>query len=150
LAEETADNAQAGAAPGGKKPRGHKLAAILSCLLWTAGFFLAFVVPAGSPSIWVPDTLLLLGFIPLLLVWKPAWPWFAFGIFNIFIGFVLLVAQFLPESSLSGDLPKVRKHLAELHVWLVWVAFGLAAIIYGSLRLLKSGVCWLISRHRRS
>ncbi|HEY9868804.1 MAG TPA: hypothetical protein V6D08_06535 [Candidatus Obscuribacterales bacterium] len=149
MTEETADKAQAGAASRAKKPRGHKLAAILSCLLWAAGFFLAFVVPAGSPSIWVPDTLLLLGFIPLLLVWKPVWPWFAFGIFNIFIGFVLLVAQFLPESSLVGDLPKVRKHLAELHVWLVWVAFGAAAIFYGALRLLQSGVRWLMSRTGR-
>jgi hypothetical protein len=44
----------------------------------------------------------------------------------------------------------VRRHLAELHLWLVWVAFGLAAIVYGGLRLLKSGVYWLVSRHRRS
>jgi hypothetical protein len=45
-----------------------KISAVLSAVLWTVGFFLAFVIPKTSPLIWVPDFLLLIGFFPLLFI----------------------------------------------------------------------------------
>src|SRR5207302_1815663 len=106
-------------------------------VLWTLSFFLAFTISSQSAYIWVPDFLLLLGFAPLLFIWKPGWPWLVFGSLNIFIGFVLEVAKYLPEESLPADMRPVRQHLAEYHVGLVWILFGLAAFVFGSIRIIK-------------
>ena len=113
------------------------IAAFLSAMLWTASFFLAFVIPSNSPYLWLPDTLLLVGFVPLLLVWKPTWPWFVFGVCNVVIGFALAVARYLPDADLPAHMPKVRQHLAEFHVPLVWILLGAASMIYGALSLIS-------------
>lgn len=128
---------------GTKRPSHGKAAGYLSAVLWIAGFLLAFVVPAASPFIWVPDTLLLAGFLPLLVFWRPAWPWLAFGVLNVFIGVVLFVAQFLPDSELPGEMPRVRQHLAELHVPLVWVLFGVFSFLFGLVRIVRGALAFL-------
>jgi len=149
LAEGITDSAKAERPSGSKNRKGRQLAAWGSALIWTASFILTFVIPGGSPQIWVPDTLLLLGFVPLLFVWKPAWPWLVFGFCNIGIGFVLAVTPFLDDSLLPGEMPAVRRHLAEFHVPLVWVLLGAASIVYGLVRLAKSLVSWLLARRGR-
>ena len=124
------------------------MAAVASTILWVAGFGLAFVIPAGSPLIWVPDSLLLLGFIPIMLAFRPIWPWFVFGLCNTFIGIVLDVARYLPDNVQTAEMQKVRRHLAELHVPFVWVAFGVLAVLYGTGRLARTCVMWIRSRRR--
>lgn len=135
--------------PGKNSGTGKGLASILSALLWALGFFLAFVFPADSPWIWLPDTLLLSGFFPLLFIWKPAWPWIAFGILNVFIGFVLLVAKYLPDKELPGEMSLVRQHLAEFHAPWVWAIIGVVSILYGLVRLIKGSISWLNSRGKQ-
>lgn len=150
MAEGTTDKAKGGRSAGGNKGLGRQLAAYGSAAIWTASFFLAFVIPPGTPMIWVPDTLLLLGFVPLLVIWKPAWPWLVFGSCNLGIGFVLAVAPFVEDSMLPGEMSAVRHHLAEFHVPLVWILLGTASVVYGLVRLVKSLIAWLASRSRRT
>lgn len=128
---------------------GRKIAAVLSTVLWMVGFFLAFVISPKSPYIWVPDTLLLLGFFPLLLVWKPAWPWLVFGVCNLFIGFVLEVAKYLPDAELPSEMRLVRAHLAEYHSANSWMFIGLVALIYGVIRLIKGWLRWINSKRAK-
>lgn len=134
---------------GNKWLTGKGLASILSCVLWCLGFFLAFVFPPDSPLIWLPDTLLLAGFLPLLFIWKPGWPWILFGILNIFIGFVLEVAKYLPDDELPGEMPLVRAHLAEYHVPWVWFIIGFVSVVYGIFRIIKGLIIWIASRRKR-
>ncbi len=149
MAEGTTDKAKAEPSSASKKGMGRQFAAYGSAVIWTASFFLSFVIPPGSPLIWVPDTLLLLGFVPLLFIWKPAWPWLVFGFCNIGIGFVLAVTPFLDDSLLPGELPKVRQHLAEFHVPLVWILLGAASVLYGLVRLVRGLISWLHARTRK-
>ncbi|HEY9788376.1 MAG TPA: hypothetical protein V6D17_23505 [Candidatus Obscuribacterales bacterium] len=136
-----------------KKPKSgaHKTAAISSAVLWVAGFALAFVIPPRTPFIWVPDFLLLIGFIPLLWVWRPSWPWIVFGVLNVIIGFVLLVAFYLPD----GDLPRqemvtLRRHLAEYHSPYTWMLTGIGATVYGFIRMIKNIVLWVKARKAKN
>jgi len=117
-----------------------KVAAVLSAVLWTLGFFLAFVISSLSPYIWLPDFLLLLGFIPLLFIWKPGWPWLVFGVVNVFIGFALEVTKFLPPGSLPAAMRPFREHLSQYHVSLDWILVGGFAFLYGLFRILKGVV----------
>jgi hypothetical protein len=135
--------------PGKKSGIGKGFASILSAVLWTLGFFLAFVFPPNSPWIWLPDTLLLLGFFPLLLIWNPAWPWIAFGVLNVMIGFVLEVAKYLPDDKLPGEMPLVREHLAEFHVPWVWFIVGAVSVVYGIFRRVKGLTIWFMSRRKQ-
>jgi len=127
-----------------------KIAAVASAVLWTAGFFLAFVISPKSPYIWAPDLLLLLGFFPLLLFWKPAWPWMIFGACNLFIAFVLMVAKYLPDASLPAELRLVRAHLADYHAPLSWMFVGVISIIYGLIRMIKGWLRWIDSKRTKS
>lgn len=126
-----------------------KISAVLSALLWTAGFFLAFVIAPSSPYIWLPDFLLLAGFFPLLMIWKPAWPWIVFGVCNVFIGFVLEVAKFLPDRELPPEVRLVRGHLAQYHEPMTWMFVGVVSVIYGLVRLIKGTMRWLKERQRK-
>lgn len=123
-----------------------KVSAVLSAVLWTVGFFLAFVIPKTSPIIWVPDFLLLVGFFPLLFVWKPSWPWLVFGCCNLFIGFVLEVSKFLPDDSLPPEMRLVRAHLVEYHAPMAWMFVGVVALIYGAIRFVKGCLRWFRNR----
>jgi len=159
---------------GAKKKSGTKWATISSAALWVVGFLLLLVVPAGSPFVWVSDALLLLGFFPLLILWKPSWPWLVFGVLNIVIGFVLLVATYLPVESLTSEMAKARQQLVEqkspyaavfsetsaqqmahVHTHVIkqhsswtWMIFGVISVIYGLIRAVKNAVKWVAQKKR--
>ncbi|HEY9676515.1 MAG TPA: hypothetical protein V6C76_00835 [Drouetiella sp.] len=121
--------------PGKEKSKAAKIAAIASTILWVVGFGLAFVIPAASPFGWVPDAMLLVGFFPLLYAWKPGWPWVVFGVLNTFVGFVLLVAAFMPDTNFTPEMILVRKHLAEQHSPYTWMVIGILSTIFGAVRM---------------
>lgn len=119
-----------------------KIAAVASTILWLLGFALAFVITSG-PYIWIPDTLLLLGFCPLLWVWRPGWPWIVFGILNVLIGFFLELMVFIPDASFTQEMKAVRKHLAEQHFPLAWILIGFASVAIGVIRTGRDIFVWL-------
>ncbi len=127
-----------------------RIAAVASALLWTGGILLAFCLPPSSSAIWVPDALLLAGFVPLLFFWRWSWPWLVFGLFNIGIGFLLQVIEYLPDSHFPADLVRAKKHLADYHEPFTWMVIGLLASLYGLGRLLKNIVLWAYKRNPRS
>ena len=121
-------------------------AAVLSAIIWATSFFLSFVLTGKSPYLWVPDALLLLGFAPLLFAWRPAWPFFVFGILNVLIGFVLELVKVMPDSDLPLEIQPVKHHLATMHVGIVWILSGAISIIYGAIRLTKNFVAKQIKK----
>lgn len=133
-----------------KKSRAAKIAAISSTVLWILGFALAFVVPAASPFGWVPDAMLLVGFFPLLYAWRPGWPWLVFGILNIIIGFLLLVAFYIPDTNFTPDMIAVRKHLAEQHSPFTWMTIGILSALFGVVRMTIHLAQWIRARSNKS
>jgi hypothetical protein len=158
-----------------KKPlSASKIAGIVSAVLWILGFALVFVVPSSSPYMWVPDALLLIGFFPLLIFWKPSWPWLVFGVLNIVIGFILLVATFIPVDTLTSEMDKARDqltqakspyasvfsstateqmahvhtHLAKQHSPWTWMVVGVISIIYGVVRMIKNMIKWAAAKRK--
>lgn len=131
-----------------KKPksRGHKIAGWLSVILWVVGFGLAFVIKPHTPLIWVPDALLLAGFFPLLYIWSPSWPWIIFGLLNLGIGWVLLIAFYLPPNELKPDMLKLRDHLADYHAPFTWMYVGVFSMVYGVVRMTKNIIRWSIRK----
>lgn len=121
----------------------HRPATILSLVFWVVGFALAFVIPPLSKFYWVPDALLLIGFWPLLFVWRPAWPWCLFGILNVLIGFILEMMVFLPDTNFTTEMKLVRKHLTEYHCALAWILIGFVSLAYGLFRSVKAIVFYL-------
>ncbi len=133
-----------------KKKRGAaKVAAIASTVLWILGFALAFVVPATSPFGWVPDGMLLVGFFPLLYAWRPGWPWLVFGVLNVCIGFLLLVAAYIPDTNFTRDMIIVRKHLAEQHSPFTWMTIGVVSTIFGITRMSAHLIEWIMARAKK-
>jgi hypothetical protein len=130
------------------KSRKAKVAGILSCVLWVLGFALAFVIPPTSPFIWVPDTLLLTGFLPLLFIWRFSWPWILFGLFNCGIGFILLFIEYIPDSAFPAEIAKGKQHLVQYHNWMAWIIFAVLTFIYGVIRMGKNIVLWSIARSK--
>jgi hypothetical protein len=111
-------------------------ATIISVALWTLSLLLAFMIPAASAFIWLPDALLLIGFLPLLLLWRAHWFTLLFGLFNTFIGFFLLVlenlmldpavlAKFTPQMKVGGT------HLVTMHSAWTWMVLGVLASVWG-------------------
>ena len=153
-----------------------KIAGIVSAILWILGFALAFVIPAESPLMWVPDALLLIGFLPLLFFWKPSWPWLVFGILNVVIGFVLLVGNFIPVNTLTTEMKKaeaqltaqkspyasvfsetsaeqmahVHTHLVKQHSPWTWMLVGVFSTIYGIVRMIKNLIKWAAKKKTAS
>ncbi|MBA3857587.1 MAG: hypothetical protein C0507_11825 [Cyanobacteria bacterium PR.3.49] len=157
------------------KPKsGGKWATFSSAVLWIVGFVILFIVPADSPYVWVSDALLLLGFFPLLILWKPSWPWLVFGVLNVVIGFVLLVATYLPVESLTSEMAKARQQLVEtkspyaavfseasaaqmahVHTHVVkqhspwtWMILGVISTVYGLIRMIKNTIKWIAQKKR--
>lgn len=133
-----------------KKPKSRKakVAGILSCVLWVLGFALAFVIPPTNPLIWVPDSLLLLGFLPLLFIWRFSWPWILFGLFNCGIGFILLLIEYIPDSAFPAEIARGKQHLVQYHSWMAWMIFGILTFVYGVGRMSKNLVLWSIARSK--
>lgn len=132
------------------RARAGKIAGIVSAFLWIAGIALAFVITPSSPYIWVPDALLLLGFVPLLFFWSPSWPWIIFGLFNAAIGFLLQTIEYLPDSQFPSDLVKAKTHLAQYHEPNTWMIIGFFSTAYGLGRLMKNIICWCLRKHRQA
>ena len=155
-----------------KSVSGAQIASIVSTVLWILGFALAFVIPKESKLIWIPDTMLLVGFWPLLYAWRPGWPWVLFGILNVMIGICLWVMAFLPDSAfteglssvrlllaqqhsplaslsdtdLAHQLIMVRNHLTQQHSALAWTLIGIISTIFGIIRMVRSLVRWIGNR----
>jgi hypothetical protein len=115
-----------------------RIAGTASCILWVLGIGLAFVIPPASRFIYVPDALLMLGFFPLLYLWKYSWPWLVFGALNIGIGFLLMVIDYSPDNLFPKDLLAPKHHLGQYHPAIVWYTTGLLAALFGTGRLIKN------------
>jgi len=123
-----------------KKHARGRIAGIIATVLWVVGFILTFAIPAGSPFVFLGDALLLIGFWPLLWLWRPGWPWIIFGLLNIFIGFWLQIAYVLPDSLfLENPVPgadphhviAVRNHLRDQHSAITWIIIGFLSTVFG-------------------
>lgn len=122
-----------------------KIATILSTLLWILSIALAFQIPPENALIWLPDSLLLAGFIPLLILWRKWWLTFLFGLFNSFIGFFLLILTYLESEKFVGNVLAMKEHLVKMHspwAWiicgLICVGWGLAGFVVAIVRLFKA------------
>ncbi|MBP9093388.1 hypothetical protein KBI23_20370 [bacterium] len=109
------------------------IATVLSSALWLLSIFLAFQIPATSPLIWLPDSLLLLGFVPLLVLSRQSWLVLLFGLSNAFIGFFLLVLIHLESDKFVGELLLMKQHLVTMHSPWAWLAIGLLIAVWGAI-----------------
>lgn len=120
-----------------------KIATITSCFLWVSSIALSFAIPPTSSLIWLPDSILLTGFLPLLLVSKWSWPWVVFGVLNGLIGFLLLTVSYIPDQPpLTKEMIEVKHHLASYHPCWSWMIIGSLCTIYGILHLAVNGAIW--------
>jgi hypothetical protein len=128
--------------------KSHRMASILATILWVVGFALAFIIPKSSPWLWLSDGLLLFGFWPLLWTYRARWLWLIFGALNAGIGFILMVAQYIPDQYFSGhaDMLKVKAHLAEYHFPWAWILIGLISCLIGLVRIVIAFVGWIKMR----
>lgn len=134
--------------PVAKPKKSHKRAAIASSVLWVLSLVLSFSIPPSSPYIWVPDVVLLLGFIPLLFSWSPSWPWLLFGVLNIVIGAFLLLLYCLPDDPFPKGLHAGKHHICEYHPYAPWAIIGILATVYGIGRMVKNIVLWCSARNK--
>ncbi len=119
-----------------ERSRAGWVATILSTLLWVLSLVLAFQIPGGSKDIWLPDTLLLLGFFPLLMLWRLSWLTLLFGIFNGLIGFFLLILINLESDKFVGQVLAMKDHLVSMHSPWAWLSISLIAVIWGAVACL--------------
>ena len=128
-----------------------KKSSIAAIIFWIVSFILSFTVPPSSQFIWLPDTLLLLGFWPLFFGMRARWWWLVFGICNMFIGFVLLVSIFLPDQDLARyNMLAMKTHMKLYHPYLVWFLIGLFSTIISLIVCIKSFSTWLYKRSKNS
>lgn len=115
------------------------LATVSSTALWVLSLILAFSIHPGEPLIWLPDALLLIGFVPLLLLWHRWWLTFLFGLFNGGIGFFLLLLACFNLSDFPAQTRSVVgpgiEHLVNYHNCWTWMVIGVTAIATGLLHL---------------
>ena len=117
------------------KSRKNKIATWIACAFWGISIALSFAIPPSSPLIWIPDTFLLLGFLPLLYICPWSIVWIIFGALTLFIGWFLLLLTCIPDSSLPAQAIGVKKHLAEYHPAWSWMILGLGVTICGIIRM---------------
>lgn len=108
-----------------------RLSSILAIVLWVASIVLAFIIKPNTALIWLPDALLLMGFLPLLLLWNRSWVWILFGIINGAIGFFVLLLRYIPDSVFPPESVIVKQHLTEYHPYEPWVVLGILCLVYG-------------------
>ena len=116
-----------------KKTKKSLVATVLSTALWILSLVLAFQIPATSPLIWLPDSLLLLGFVPLLVIARQSWLVLLFGLSNAFIGFFLLVLIHLESDKFVGDVLLMKQHLITMHSPWAWLYIGTAISVWGAI-----------------
>ena len=129
-----------------KKKKNHLI--VLAVAIWVLSLVLAFVIAPGNFYIWLPDSLLLIGFWPLLFHLRAKWLWVVVGIFNCFIGFVLLVVQCMPDQDFGFDAKAlaVKIHLAQYHAPYAWMLVGFITALLGLIILAAHGTQYLITR----
>lgn len=125
-----------------------KIALWSACVLWVLSIVLSFAIPTSSSLIWLPDTVLLLGFFPLIIICRYSIIWLAFGILTGFIGSFLLVLTNIPDSALPAQTISVKKHLAEYHPCWSWMILGTFVTVCGTIRLLVNSVFFFVRRGR--
>lgn len=119
-----------------------RIATIIACALWLLSIVLSFAIPPNSPLIWIPDSILLAGFLPLLFLKRWSWTWIIFGILNMGIGFLLLTIEVMPdvppppELPLPPELVVAKHHLKDYHPSWSWMIIGALCTIYGSAQAL--------------
>lgn len=109
-----------------------------SGIIWVAGIAVAFVLGPSSPFIVLSDGLMLLGFVPVLYMWRFSIPWIIFGGFNLFIGLFLLLLSYMPDQYFPENLWAPKHHLAAYHPYMTWLLFGVACIVFGIVRMVKN------------
>ena len=116
-----------------------KLGTILSTVLWVIGFILLLIIKPDNPLVFLSDTFLLIGFWPLLFVWRAGWTWLVFGLLNICIGFFLELAKFLPTENMTPAMQaayeQAKTHMISMHPALVWIFIGAASALFGLVRI---------------
>jgi hypothetical protein len=137
-ADANLDDRQEKAGTKAKQRSTHRLLEILACVIWIIGFFVSFACKPGTPWVALPDTLLLLGFIPILFVFHRWWWWTSFGVLTAFMGMVLEVTKHLPDNSLPQVVWPVKHHLSEMHISIIWILFGMLTFAYGLVFLMVS------------
>jgi hypothetical protein len=115
-----------------------RISAWSSCIIWVLGIAVAFILKPTSSLIALSDGLLLLGFIPLLYLWRFSIPWILFGLFNSAIGFFLLLTSQLADSYFPQNLWAAKHHLSEYHPYFMWILFGAVTCLFGVARLSKN------------
>ncbi len=133
-----------------KNPSRKKIATLSACALWGISIILGFSIPANSPNIWIPDTALLLGFLPLIWICPFSLVWILFGVLTGFIGLFLLVLTNIPDSALPVQSLAAKKHLADYHNYWSWMIIGALVSIGGSIRLIINTSIYLLRRRKQS
>lgn len=113
-------------------------------IIWIWGFALAFIIPPKTKYIWVPDTMLLLGFWPILWQWKLSLAWIIFGILNVFIGYILQFSNYVPTEKMTQAMLLAREHIINQHSPLAWILVGAVSVVFGVLNLAKNLLMCLI------
>jgi hypothetical protein len=119
-------------ASGKKTSKKSLVVTVLSTALWLLSIVLAFQIPATSSLIWLPDSLLLLGFVPLLVLARQSWLILLFGLSNAFIGFFLLVLTHLESDKFVGEVLMMKQHLITMHSPWAWLYLGLLIALWGA------------------
>jgi hypothetical protein len=133
---------------GNPKPGGPFVATVISTVLWVLSIILAFVIKPGQALAFVPDALLLLGFFPLLILWRRGWVILLFGFFNAFIGFFLLLLEFLPDEKFTGAMQAMRQHLLSMHSCWTWMIVGVVALVWGALSIVVRVTKWFLKKRK--
>lgn len=117
-----------------------KIAGWTACGIWGLSIILSFAIPTSSPFIWIPDTVLLLGFFPLIWICPWSLVWILFGVLTTFIGSFLLLLINIPDSAMPPETHSIKKHLEEFHPWWSWMLLGLFVTVCGVIRLIVNVV----------
>ena len=133
-----------------KKSKAAKNAGLAATILWVLGFLLTCFLPPRSTFVWTGDALLLIGFWPLLWIWRPGWPWLVFGLLNLAIGFILEIAFVLPETSFTKEMIAVRNHLHDSHSALTWMFIGIISAIVGLVRMIRHLSQWIAAKAKKN
>ena len=126
-----------------------KICGCAACVLWLLSIACSFLIAPSSPFIWVPDFILLAGFLPLLWICPFSLVWIAFGLLTGFIGFFLLLLTNIPESALPASSHAIKKHLAEFHPCWTWMLLGAFVTICGTIRLLLNTVKYILRKSNK-
>jgi hypothetical protein len=116
---------------------------LVSTLMWVASLVFSFVIKPADKLVFIPDALLLLGFFPLLWLWRRDWLTFLFGLFNGLIGFFLVILQFLPDEKFTGAMQLMRTHLLQMHSSWTWLILGVVAMLWAAVGMSISLFGWV-------